>query len=259
MTYKTFKHKPRKRFGQNFLIDDQIIARIIKTIAPKPKDNLLEIGAGQGALTLPLLAKTDQLNVIEIDTNLITLLRVIQTQHPHLIIHSGDALKFDLSQLNTPLRIVGNLPYNISSPLLFHFLAQRTHIIDMTFMLQKEVVARITADCGNKIYGRLSVMIQAFFAVEMVFEVPATAFFPQPKVDSAIIYLKPHPVAKVDNFNTFALIVKACFAQRRKTLRNCLKSHLTQTQTRIDLTQRAEALSIADFITLTHDYEHRQP
>jgi len=247
------KHKARKRFGQNFLVDTRIIDRIVATIAPKREDNLLEIGPGQGAMTLPLLEKLDQLHVIEIDRDLITLLQSFDKDN--LIIHEGDALKFDLDTLPTPLRIVGNLPYNISSPILFHLLENRAQVEDMTFMLQKEVVERMVANNGNKTYGRLSVMMQAFFEVELIFIVPPESFEPAPKVDSAIVYLKPLKKSLVDDVTTFQKIVKAAFAQRRKTLRNCLKLLLTQEQTSIDLSQRAEMLSVADFIKLTNDYE----
>lgn len=247
------KHTARKRFGQNFLIDNTIIGRIVAVIAPKFDDNLLEIGPGQGAMTLPLLEAVKELNVIEIDRDLITLLESFGKDN--LIIHEGDALKFDLNTLPTPIRVVGNLPYNISSPILFHLLENRDKVVDMTFMLQKEVVERMVADNGSKIYGRLSVMIQAFFEAELIFIVPPESFNPAPKVDSAIVYLKPLPKTAVKNMSIFQKIVKASFAQRRKTLRNCLKSLLTQEQTTIDLSQRAEMLAVSDFITLSNDYE----
>ncbi|SMN11843.1 SSU rRNA (adenine(1518)-N(6)/adenine(1519)-N(6))-dimethyltransferase [uncultured Candidatus Thioglobus sp.] len=248
-------HKARKRFGQNFLTDDKIIERIVATIAPKPDDNMLEIGPGQGVITLPLLEYLEQLHVIEIDRDLIKLLTSFKKSH--LIIHQGDVLKFDLNKLPTPIRIVGNLPYNISSPILFHLLENRDKVIDMTFMLQKEVVERMSASHGSKIYGRLSVMMQAFFEVELIFIVPPESFEPAPKVDSAIVYLKPLSNSKVTNVPIFEQVVKAAFSQRRKTLRNCLKYLLSQEQTSIDLSQRAEMLEVTDFITLAHDYEKR--
>ncbi|SFV85238.1 SSU rRNA (adenine(1518)-N(6)/adenine(1519)-N(6))-dimethyltransferase [hydrothermal vent metagenome] len=247
------KHTARKRFGQNFLIDNTVIGRIVAVIAPKFDDNLLEIGPGQGAMTLPLLEHVKKLHVIEIDRDLIALLNDFGKDN--LVIHEGDALKFNLNTLPTPIRVVGNLPYNISSPILFHLLENRDKVVDMTFMLQKEVVERIVADSGSKIYGRLSVMIQAFFEAELIFIVPPESFNPAPKVDSAIVYLKPLPKTAVRNMDIFRKIVKASFAQRRKTLRNCLKSLLTQEQTTIDLSQRAEMLAVADFITLANDYE----
>jgi 16S rRNA (adenine1518-N6/adenine1519-N6)-dimethyltransferase len=246
-------HKARKRFGQNFLIDNRIIERIIATIAPKRDDNLLEIGPGQGAITLPLLDCIEQLNVIEIDRNLISILKSLQ--RPNLIIHQGDVLKFNLNTLPIPIRVVGNLPYNISSPVLFHLLENLDKIKDMTFMLQKEVVERMVANNGSKIYGRLSVMMQAFFDVQMIFIVPPESFNPAPRVESAIVHLKPLRQPKTKDIRVLEKVVKLAFSQRRKTLRNCLKSILTQMQTDIDLSKRAEMLTIDDFITLTQDYE----
>jgi 16S rRNA (adenine1518-N6/adenine1519-N6)-dimethyltransferase len=246
-------HKARKRFGQNFLTDERIIEKITRAIAPKQDEYFLEIGPGKGAMTVPLLEKLDRLHVIEIDNDLIKILNSLEDQN--LVIHQGDVLKFDIMKLPTPLRIVGNLPYNISSPILFHLLKNRSHIKDMTFMLQKEVVERIVATNGNKTYGRLSVMMQAFFGVEMIFTVPPESFEPAPKIDSAIVYLKPLENCLVSNFYVFEKIVKASFSMRRKTLRNCLKTILKQSQTSIDLSLRAEALSVSDFILLTKDYE----
>lgn len=250
------KHKARKRFGQNFLVDTEVVDRIIATIAPKKDDNLLEIGAGKGAITLALLDKVKQLQVIEIDRDLVTALQSLKKNN--LIIHQGDALKFNLNTLPSPLRVIGNLPYNISSSILFYLLEHRALIQDMTFMLQKEVVERIVAKHGNKTYGRLSVMLQAFFEVELLFIVLPKSFDPTPKVDSAIIYLKPLEKSLVNNFAIFTKVVKTAFSQRRKTLRNCLKLLLTQKQTSIDLSQRAEMLKVADFIKLTHDYEKQK-
>lgn len=246
-------HKAKKRFGQNFLIDNTVIEKIIAVIAPKFDDNLLEIGAGKGAMTLPLLKFVKQLNVIEIDTDLIVLLNSFNKDN--LIIHQADALKFDLNTLPNPIRVVGNLPYNISSKILFHLLENRDKVVDMTFMLQKEVVQRMVANSGSKTYGRLSVMIQAFFEAELIFIVPPESFDPAPKVDSAIVYLKPLAQSEVKNMAVFEKIVKVSFSQRRKTLRNCLKSLLTQMQTTIDLSQRAEMLTVQNFITLANDYE----
>ena len=247
------KHKARRRFAQNFLLDTKVVEDIIATIAPKKDDNLLEIGPGKGAITLPLLEKVNQLNVIEIDYDLCALLQSFEKHN--LIIHQADVLKFDLTNLDAPLRIVGNLPYNISSAILFYLLENRALIQDMTLMLQKEVVERIISPHSNKTYGRLSVMIQAFFAVELIFIVAPECFNPKPKVDSAIIYLKPLKSNLIKNVAVFEKVVKMSFAQRRKTLKNCLKSILTQQQTSIELTQRAEMLSVADFIKLTQDYE----
>ena len=246
-------HNPRKRFGQNFLVDDQIINRIISTISPKNNEIIVEIGPGKGALTIPILEHLDHLNVIEIDRDLVSLLNSVQQDK--LTIFEADSLQFDFNQFPQKIRIIGNLPYNISSPLLFHLLDFREKIIDMTFMLQKEVVDRIVATHGNKTYGRLSVMMQAFFEVESIFVVPKESFEPQPKIESAILYLKTRTEPLVKNLKPLEEVVKIAFSQRRKTLKNCLKSIINQSQTEIDLSQRAEMLSIENFITLMNDYE----
>jgi len=246
-------HQARKRFGQNFLVDNQIVNRIIATISPKKSDNIVEIGPGMGALTFPLLEHLDHLSVIEIDRDLISLLK--SKKQKKLAIYEADALKFNYGQISNNLRIVGNLPYNISSPLLFHLLLSKDQIIDMTFMLQKEVADRIVAKQGSKIYGRLSVMMQTFFEAESIFTVPKESFDPQPKIESSIIYLKTRIKPLTENTTLLEKIVKVSFSQRRKTLKNCLKSILTQEQTEVDLSQRAEMLSVENFITLMKDYE----
>ena len=246
-------HQARKRFSQNFLVDDQIVNRIVATISPKKSDNIVEIGPGKGALTFPLLQNLDHLSVIEIDRDLISLLKL--KKQDKLTIYEADALKFDYGLISDNLRIVGNLPYNISSPLLFHLLSRKNQIIDMTFMLQKEVVDRIVARHGSKTYGRISVMMQAFFEVESMFTVPKESFNPQPKIESAILYLKTRTKPLTENIKLLEKIVKISFSQRRKTLKNCLKSILSQEQTKIDLSQRAEMLSVENFITLMKDYE----
>ena len=245
-------HKARKRFGQNFLYDGQVIERIISTISPKKKDDIVEIGPGKGAITFPLLEQLNKLNVIEIDRDLTALLQ--SSQNTKLIIHEANALSFDFSQISNNLRVVGNLPYNISSPLLFNLLSQKDNIIDMTFMLQKEVVDRIVAKNNCKDFGRLSVMMQSFFDVELIFTVPKESFNPQPKIESAVVYLKTKQKPLIDDIKLLEKVVKICFSQRRKTLKNCLKSYLDQKQTEIDLSQRAEMLSVENFITLTEDY-----
>ena len=246
-------HQARKRFGQNFLVDDQIVNRIVATISPKKSDDIVEIGPGKGALTFPLLQNLDHLCVIEIDRDLISLLKL--KKQDKLTIYEADALKFDYGLISDNLRIVGNLPYNISSPLLFHLLSSKNQIIDMTFMLQKEVVDRIVASHGTKTYGRISVMMQAFFQVESMFTVPKESFDPQPKIESAILYLKTRTKPLTENIKLLEKIVKISFSQRRKTLKNCLKSILSQEQTKIDLSLRAEMLSVENFITLMKDYE----
>ena len=246
-------HKPRKRFGQNFLIDQQIINQIVSTISPKKNDHIIEIGPGKGALTFPLIDYLENIHVIEIDRDLIALLQ--KKNNIKITIHESDALVFNFDQFKQKVRIVGNLPYNISSPLLFHLLNYRDNIIDMTFMLQKEVVDRIVAPPGSKIYGRISVIMQTFFDTELMFVVPKESFDPQPKIESAILYLKTKKHPLVQNSKPLEEIVKIAFSQRRKTLKNCLKSVLNQSQTDIDLSQRAEMLSVENFVTLMNDYE----
>jgi len=228
-------HQARKRFGQNFLVDDQIVNRIVSTISPKKSDNIVEIGPGKGALTFPLLEHLDHLSVIEIDRDLISLLKL--KKQDKLTIYEADALKFDYGLISNNLRIVGNLPYNISSALLFRLLSNKNQIIDMTFMLQKEVVDRIVASHGSKTYGRISVMMQTFFEVESMFTVPKESFDPQPKIESAILYLKTRTNPLTENTKLLEKIVKISFSQRRKTLKNCLKSILSQEQSKIDLSQ----------------------
>ena len=246
-------HKPRKRFGQNFLVDQQIISQIVSTISPKKNDHIIEIGPGKGALTFPLIDYLESIHVIEIDRDLIALLQ--KKNNIKITIHESDALVFNFDQFKQKVRIVGNLPYNISSPLLFHLLNYRDNIIDMTFMLQKEVVDRIVAPPGSKVYGRISVIMQTFFDTELMFVVPKESFDPQPKIESAILYLKTKKQPLVQNSKPLEEIVKIAFSQRRKTLKNCLKLVLDQSQTDIDLSQRAEMLSVKNFVTLMNDYE----
>lgn len=246
-------HKPRKRFGQNFLVDQQIINQIVSTISPKKNDHIIEIGPGKGALTFPLIDYLENIHVIEIDRDLIALLQ--KKNNIKITIHESDALVFNFDKFKQKVRIVGNLPYNISSPLLFHLLNYRDNIIDMTFMLQKEVVDRIVAPPGSKVYGRISVIMQTFFDTELMFVVPKESFDPQPKIESAILYLKTKSKPLVQNSKPLKEVVKIAFSQRRKTLKNCLKSVLNQSQTDIDLSQRAEMLSVENFVTLMNDYE----
>ena len=249
-------HKARKRFGQNFLVDEQIIADIIRAIRPEPADTMLEIGPGLGALTRPLIKQLDKLHVVEIDRDIIARL---ETDYPKdkLIIHAGDALKFDLAQLPTPLRIVGNLPYNISSPLLFHFSAYADRISDMHFMLQNEVVERMVAEPSTPAYGRLSVMLQYRFFMEKLIDVPPESFRPSPKVDSAIVRMIPLPPGEVivRNEKLFSAIVATAFGQRRKTLRNTLKGYLDENafeQLGINPQLRAENLGVEEFARITN-------
>lgn len=252
------KHIPRKRFGQNFLHDQGIIDKIVKAIAPKPDDLMVEIGPGQAALTAPLLNKLTTLHAVELDRDLIPNLQ--QTLGDKgLIIHEADALAFDfatLLQAGKALRIVGNLPYNISTPLIFHLLSYQQQVQDMHFMLQAEVVDRLAAKPNSKDYGRLSVITQYYCQVDKLFYVPAGAFNPPPKVMSAIVRLVPRPAPlQADNIDTFTQTVKVSFAQRRKTMRNNLKNWLSTEQIEqldFDLSQRPEQLSLDEFVQLSN-------
>jgi len=250
-------YRTKKRFGQHFLKDFSIIERLIHEIHPKFEDSIVEIGPGLGALTFPLLEKLDNLDVIEIDRDVIA--RLKQKNVTKLSIHGVDALKFDFSLLqknDKPLRVVGNLPYNISTPLIFHLLAFKTSIRDMHFMLQNEVVKRITAEPNTKSYGRLSVMVQYHYKTEYLFFVGPECFDPPPKVDSAIVRLTPWqetPTKAIDEKDLSELVATA-FSMRRKTLRNNLKKLLTSEQIQsldIDPNKRAENLGVADFVKLS--------
>jgi len=251
-------HKPRKRFGQNFLHDVTVIQRIISVIRPAARQNMVEIGPGEGALTKELLPILGQLDVVELDRDLIPHLQKTLADKGDLVIHQADALKFDFASLSQgphQLRVIGNLPYNISTPLLFHLLTTSEAIMDMHFMLQKEVVQRITADPGSKAYGRLTVMINYYCASELLFLVKPESFRPAPKVDSAIVRLVPHkkPPVEVNPQNLSSLVSKA-FAQRRKTLKNNLKGILEADEIRalgIDPGIRPEQLTLNDFAALT--------
>ena len=251
-------HRPRKRFGQNFLNDQGVIARIVASIAPAPGDRLIEIGPGRGAITVPLLEAAGQLDAIELDRDLIPLLTDACRGAGELNIHSADALKFDFSTVGTPsnkLRVVGNLPYNISTPLLFHLLDYRAVIEDMHFMLQKEVVDRMAARPGNKTYGRLSVMLQVLCDVTPLFDIGPEAFKPPPKVRSSFVRLVPseHPLYGAVDPALFERIVTAAFSQRRKTLRNSLGKLLGVSvieSAGVDPGQRPEQLPPESFIRL---------
>ncbi|HCJ51699.1 MAG TPA: 16S rRNA (adenine(1518)-N(6)/adenine(1519)-N(6))-dimethyltransferase, partial [Gallionella sp.] len=256
-------HKAKKKFGQNFLVDQAIIAEIISVIGPAEDDNLVEIGPGLGALTRPLLKRLKQLHVVEIDRDIIARLESDYPQpHPRLVIHAGDALQFDFATLGAPLRIVGNLPYNISSPLLFHFAGYAERIKDMHFMLQNEVVERMVAEPSSAAYGRLSVMLQCRFYMEKLLDVPPESFRPAPKVDSAIVRMIPLPADQliVRNEKRFAAIVRTAFGQRRKTLRNTLRGYLDEAgfaQLGIDPQARAENLSVAEFARIAEYLDHK--
>ncbi len=253
-------HQARKRFGQNFLHDQNIINKIIRAINPKTSQNIVEIGPGQGALSYPLLDILGQLNAVEIDRDLIQLLNQQSARYGKLIIHEGDALKFDFHQLahaNHKLRLVGNLPYNISTPLIFHLLSFLGDIEDMHFMLQKEVVQRMSAEPNTKTFGRLSVMLQWYCDVDYLFDIPANAFTPAPKVVSSLVRLRPkaEPLTVLNNPLQFSRLVNRVFQQRRKTVRNTLKNYLTEDNIQalgIAPTARPETLSLIDFAALSN-------
>jgi 16S rRNA (adenine1518-N6/adenine1519-N6)-dimethyltransferase len=253
-------HKAKKKFGQNFLVDERIIADIVAAIRPEQEDNMVEIGPGLGALTRPLLKKLHHLHVVEIDRDIIARLESDYPQDnpkSRLTIHAGDALEFDFATLPEPLRIVGNLPYNISSPLLFHFAAYAERVKDMHFMLQNEVVERMVAEPSTAAYGRLSVMLQYRFHMEKLLDVPPESFRPAPKVDSAIVRMIPLPAGEiaVRNEKLFAAIVRTAFGQRRKTLRNTLRDYLDEAafaRLEVDPQWRAENLAVADFIRVAN-------
>lgn len=252
-------HSPRKRFGQNFLHDPGIIERIVAAIAPQQTDHIAEIGPGQGAITQHLVAACGDMDVVELDRDLAPLLEQ-EFAGTGLRIHSADALKFDFCSLvsgDEKLRLVGNLPYNISTPLLFHLIAQADCIRDLHVMLQKEVVDRIVAAPGSKTYGRLSVAVQARCNVQSLFTIGPGAFNPPPKVDSAILRMVPDPkaIARIDDSAMLDKLLAQAFSQRRKTLRNALKGLVdapTLESLGIDASARAETISVEAYVKLAN-------
>lgn len=254
----TPRHVPRKRFGQHFLHDRDVIARIVAAIDPQPGERVVEIGPGLGALTWPLLARHGELDVIEIDRDAIATLQGSPQATPALRIHGGDVLAFDFGALRgsgPPLRIVGNLPYNISTPLLFKLIESRGHVADMHFMLQKEVVDRMAAGPGNDAYGRLSVMLAPWMEVEPLFDIGPSAFRPPPRVMSTYVRLKPRatPLFDMAHPDVFARVVAAAFGQRRKTLRNALRTVIDEAgiaRAGIEPSLRAEVLPQAAFAAI---------
>jgi len=254
------QHKARKRFGQNFLHDTGVIRRIVSSVDPRAGQHLVEIGPGQGALTRELLSALGQLDAVELDRDLIGPLQRSCASLGELRIHSADALRFDFCRLARPgerLRLVGNLPYNISTPLLFHLLEQSRCIDDMHFMLQKEVVQRMAAEPGGKVYGRLSVMLQARCEVLPLFDIAPGAFTPAPKVTSSLVRLRPlrEPRFVIADPPLFARLVSQAFSQRRKTLRNSLRELISPEQILalgIDPGQRAERLPLEAFVALAN-------
>ena len=250
------KHIAKKRFGQNFLTDRAIINSLVEAINPQPTDCMVEIGPGLGAMTKPLLERLQHLHVVEIDRDIIQWMQGHYSQDK-LTIHASDALKFDFGSISERLRVVGNLPYNISTPILFHLLDNVPHIIDMHFMLQKEVVERMVAEPSSAAYGRLSVMLQYRLHMEYLLTVPPDAFDPAPKVESAFVRAVPYATLPypAKNEALFAKVVTAAFSQRRKTLRNTLKGILDDVgfaALDLDPQLRAENVSIAEFVAIAN-------
>jgi 16S rRNA (adenine1518-N6/adenine1519-N6)-dimethyltransferase len=252
------KHVARKRFGQNFLTDDHVLNNIIDAIAPRRGQAMVEIGPGLAAMTALLLRSLDHMHVVELDRDLVARLEKAYPREK-LTVHSGDALKFDFGSIPVPegqkLRIVGNLPYNISSPLLFH-LAGFSHLVeDQHFMLQKEVVERMVAEPGTKAYSRLSVMLQWRYDMDLLFIVPPTAFDPPPQVDSAIVRMIPkRQMLEVDG-DTLEKVVAKAFSQRRKVIRNCVAGMFTEAQlveAGIDPGARPEAVGLEQYVALAN-------
>lgn len=247
------RHLARKRFGQHFLTDKFVIGAIVDAIAPEAGDAMVEIGPGLGAMTGPLAARCGALTVIELDRDLAARLR----QRGGLHVIESDVLKVDFGelarQLGRPLRVVGNLPYNISTPILFHLLGHVEHVADQHFMLQKEVVDRMAAAPGSKTYGRLSVMLQWRYAIDALLEVPPEAFDPPPRVDSAVVRMRPLPALPGIDAALLGRIVTLAFSQRRKVLRNTLGPWLSENGYAggFDLARRAEEVPVAEYVALT--------
>lgn len=249
-------HVARKRFGQNFLVDRGIISAIVSAINPQSGDTMVEIGPGLGAISEPLLARLDHLHVVEIDRDLIARL---QQQHSRkrMTIHEADALAFDFAGIGSDLRLVGNLPYNISTPLLFHLAEYAGSVRDMHFMLQREVVERMVAVPGDSEFSRISVMLQYRFHIEWLIDVPPESFDPPPKVQSAVVRLIPREVSELDakDPGKLAMVVQAAFSQRRKMLRNTLKGILDDAgygELGIAPTRRAEDIGVADYVRIAN-------
>ncbi len=250
------KHIAKKRFGQNFLTDQSVIASLVAAISPQVDDLMVEIGPGLGALTKPLLQKLKLLHVVEVDRDIIAWMQKAYLNHA-ISIHNADALKFDFTSLGNHLRVTGNLPYNISTPILFHLLDNISHITDMHFMLQKEVVERMVAAPSTPAYGRLSVMLQYRLQMDYLITVPPEAFEPAPKVESAFVRCVPHATLPFEAKDEalFAKVVLAAFGQRRKTLRNTLKGLLDDngfTALNINSQLRAENLTVANFVSIAN-------
>jgi 16S rRNA (adenine1518-N6/adenine1519-N6)-dimethyltransferase len=257
------EHRARKRFGQNFLTDKTLIQRIVRTINPAAGELILEIGPGQAAISTPLAESEAELHLLEIDRDLAARLKLMFEPTGMARVHVGDALKLDFSEIvnNQPFRLVGNLPYNISTPLLFHVLQWQALVTDMHFMLQLEVVKRMAAQPGTKAWGRLSVMCQYYCEVTPLFTVPPEAFSPSPKVQSMFVKLVPHkqPPVEIPDMPAFQRLVTQAFSMRRKTLRNCLRGMLETAQIEacgIDAGARPETLGLEQFAALARQLEN---
>ncbi|MCF2134826.1 MULTISPECIES: 16S rRNA (adenine(1518)-N(6)/adenine(1519)-N(6))-dimethyltransferase RsmA [Burkholderiaceae] len=257
-------HFARKRFGQNFLVDTGMIDAIVEAIRPQPADRLVEIGPGLGALTAPLLERVQTLHALELDRDLIA--RLQQRFGSRLVLHAGDALAFDFASLadsahiGASLRVVGNLPYNISSPLLFHLASFADDVIDQHFMLQNEVVERMIAEPGSKDYSRLTVMLQYRYAIDKLIEVPPESFEPAPKVTSAVVRMIPRAAGDVPPVDITRLgeVVTAAFSQRRKMLRNTLAAYRSRVDfdaLGFDLARRAEDVPVLEYVALAQQVD----
>jgi len=253
-------HRARKRFGQHFLRDPGVIDAIVRAVTPQRSDTIVEIGPGHGAITRPLAARAGILHAIELDRDLASRLRIEFAGDANVTIHEADALAFDYGSLDGRLRIVGNLPYNISTPLLFSLLKYRERIDDMHFMLQKEVVDRMAASPGSKAYGRLGIMLGCHFQIDALFDVDRLAFEPPPDVTSSIVRLAPLPAGtyEISNEERLSRLVAQAFSQRRKTIRNSLRKivdEATLESVGINPGLRPEAISIADYVRLANTLE----
>ena len=250
-------HRPRKRFGQHFLTDPTTIEQIVAAIQPHDSQTIVEVGPGRGAISQPLAKLAGEFHAIELDRDLAGVLRKQFAPQANVMIHEGDVLSFDFAALGNELRIVGNLPYNISTPLLFRLVEFRHVIRDMHFMLQKEVVDRMAAPPGNKTYGRLSIMLGCYMEIEPLFDVPATAFNPPPKVTSSVVRLRPlaADTYEINDHDKLSQIVAEAFSQRRKTLRNALKASATEEDliaAGMDPQARPERATIANYVALAN-------
>lgn len=256
-------HQARKRFGQHFLTSSDTIEQIVAAIAPLEGETIVEIGPGQGAITAPLAASATKLHAIEFDRDLIAKLKRQFQERENVSIHEADALQFDFSTLGDSIRVVGNLPYNISTPLLFHLLTFKDIVTDMHFMLQKEVVDRMSAAPGNKDYGRLTIMLGCQLEVVPLFDVPPDAFTPPPKVMSSVVRMRPLPNTQFDiqDPQTLEQVVKQAFSRRRKTLRNALQGHAGEADIEsagLDPGKRPEQIPVDGWISLANLLANRK-